>query len=144
MGNFCYEYPRPALTADCVVVGIDGNEMKILLIERGAEPFKGKWALPGGFMEMHESADECALRELKEETGISNVTVQQFYTYSAVDRDPRGRVVTVAYYVVVNIADCHVQPGDDAAKAEWFSITHLPPLAFDHKQIIEMALEKIL
>ena len=135
--QFCYRYPHPAVTADCVIFGFDGISIKVLLIERGIEPFKGKWALPGGFMNIDETADECALRELEEETGLKNVTAEQFYTFTEVNRDPRERVITVAYYSLVKLAD--VKGGDDAAAAKWFPLDEVPPLAFDHDRILRMA-----
>ncbi|MDE6007448.1 MAG: NUDIX hydrolase [Muribaculaceae bacterium] len=138
-GQFCYRYPRAAITSDSVIFGFDGNELKILLVERGVEPFKGMWALPGGFMKMDESIEQCAARELREETNISNVYLEQFEVFSRPDRDPRGRVVTVAFIALVRPSDYEVIAGDDAALAVWFSASMLPPLAFDHKEIIDKA-----
>ncbi len=138
-GNYSYKYPRPALTADCVIFGFDGNGLKLLLIERGIEPYKGYWALPGGFMKMNETIDECARRELFEETGIKNVYLEQFRVFSSVDRDPRGRVVTVAFIALVRPSDYNVVGGDDAQNAYWFESKHLPPLAFDHREIVAAA-----
>lgn len=111
----------------------------VLLIERAFEPYKGQWAFPGGFMEMEETTDECALRELQEETGITGVKVKQFHTFSRVDRDPRGRVVTVAYYTLVDVDKVRVKAGDDAKKAEWFPLQRLPALAFDHEDVLQKA-----
>ena len=98
-----YEYPRPALTVDCVVFGLDDEDLKVLLIQRDLDPFAGKWALPGGFVHMDESLEEAARRELAEEAGVSNVFLEQLYTFGDVNRDPRGRVVTVAYYALVKL-----------------------------------------
>lgn len=122
---FTYKYPRPALTADCVVITKD--EMpKVLLIQRGDEPYKGQWAFPGGFMEMDETTEQCAIRELKEETGLELSELHQIGAYSEVDRDPRGRTVTVAYLAVVD-STVVVEGQDDAAKAEWWPLTTPPP-----------------
>ena len=139
--QFTYRYPRPAVATDCVIFGYDELTIKVLLVQRGIEPYKGKWALPGGFMRMDETADECALRELKEETGLSGAKVEQFYTYTAVDRDPRERVVSIAYFALVRLSD--VRGGDDAEKAQWFSSDEIPSLAFDHDRILRMALNRL-
>lgn len=139
--KYCYEYPRPSLTADCVIFGFTGKTIKVLLVERGVEPFLGYWALPGGFMKMEETIDEAALRELREETGLSDVYLDQFRVYSRTDRDPRGRVVTVAFIALVRPEQSRILAGDDAAKAMWFEADMLPPLAFDHAEIIGDARE---
>lgn len=135
--EYTYKYPRPAVTADCVVMT---NEPlpKVLLIQRGAEPFKDAWAFPGGFMNMDETTEQCAIRELEEETGLKVSTVYQIGTYSKVGRDPRGRTITVAYIAIID-SPLEVQGRDDAAKAEWFPISNLPKLAFDHEEIISDA-----
>ena len=137
--EYTYKYPRPAVTADCVVMT---NEPlpKVLLIQRGSDPFKGAWAFPGGFMNMDETTEQCAIRELMEETGLHVSDVHQIGAYSKVDRDPRGRTVTVAYLVIVDHAIAATGQ-DDAAKAEWFPIDTLPPLAFDHKEIMQDAIK---
>lgn len=122
--KYCYKYPHPAVTTDCVIFGFDGRELQVLLIERGIEPFKGKWAFPGGFLKMDETAREGALRELKEETGIENAYIEQVNTYSDPWRDPRERVITIAHYALVRIQE--VKGGDDAAKAQWFPIDKVP------------------
>lgn len=137
--EYVYEYPRPAMTADNVIFGFDGDRLKILLVERGLEPFKGSWALPGGFMRMNESIEECARRELREETNVHDVYLEQFHVFSNPGRDPRGRVVTVAFIALVRPADHAVIGGDDASNAMWFDVEMLPPLAFDHLDIIDMA-----
>ncbi len=134
-----YKYPHPALTTDAVVFGFDGRTLHVLLIERGIEPFKGYWALPGGFMKMDETVEQCALRELEEETGMKNVYLQQFHVFSGVGRDPRERVVTVAFFALVRKSDFRLIAGDDAARASWFEADELPPLAFDHHDIIDKA-----
>jgi 8-oxo-dGTP diphosphatase len=133
-----YKYPHPAVTTDCVVFGFDGTSMKVLLVERGGEPFKGQLALPGGFLNMDETADECAVRELEEETGLKNIFVEQFHTFSGVERDPRERVLSVAYYALAPTLEVH--GGDDAASAQWYDLQEIPQLAFDHLQILQMAL----
>lgn len=135
--EYTYKYPRPAVTADCVVMT---NEPlpKVLLIQRGADPFKGAWAFPGGFMNMDETTEECAIRELEEETGLKVANVHQIGSYSKVDRDPRGRTITVAYLSIIGSPE-EVKGQDDAAHAAWFELTDLPHLAFDHYDIIKDA-----
>lgn len=140
--GYTYEYPRPAMTADCVIFGYD-NGLKVLLIERGVEPFRGMWALPGGFMKMDESIEQCARRELQEETGVSDLYMEQFKVFSSPGRDPRGRVVTTAFIALVRPSDYRVVGGDDAAFALWFDADRLPPLAFDHATIIREARERL-
>ena len=139
--KYCYKYPHPAVTTDCVIFGFDGSELQVLLIERGIEPFKGKWAFPGGFLNMDETAGEGAPRELKEETGLENAYIEQFNTYSDPGRDPRERVITIAHYALVRIQE--VKGGDDAAKAQWFPIDEVPQLAFDHDKILRDAMRKL-
>ena len=136
--EYTYKYPRPAVTADCVVMTKEAVP-KVLLIERGAEPFKGCWAFPGGFMNMDETTEKCAIRELVEETGLKVSKIQQIGAYSKVDRDPRGRTITVAYLAIVD-APIAVTGQDDAAKAQWFPIDSLPSLAFDHEDIMQDAI----
>ena len=138
---YIYEYPRPAVTADCVVITRE-NEPKVLLIQRGNEPFKGQWAFPGGFMNMDETTEQCAVRELEEETGLKVSKIRQIGAYSKVDRDPRGRTVTVAYLALIDNAE-KVKGLDDAAKAQWFSLSQLPKLAFDHEDVMADALKLI-
>lgn len=134
-----YEYPRPAVSADVLV--LDRMNRSILLIQRKNEPFAGGWALPGGFMDMDEDAETAAIRELKEETELEVTVASQIGAYSSVDRDPRGRVVTVAFFVEASESD-HVAAADDAAKVEWFPVDRLPSLAFDHDQIIKDGMDK--
>lgn len=138
---FTYKYPRPAVTTDCVIFGFDGTKLQVLLVERGAEPYKGRWAFPGGFLNIDESCEEGALRELQEETGLDGAYIEQFHTFSDPGRDPRGRVITVAYYALVRMQD--VRAGDDAAKAEWFALGNVPPLAFDHGMILSEAIKRL-
>lgn len=135
---YTYQYPRPALTADCVVITRE-EEPKVLLIQRANDPYKGCWAFPGGFMEMDETVEQCAIRELAEETGMNVTSVRQIGCYSRVDRDPRGRTITVAFLVEVD-APIQVVGLDDAAKAEWFPLNSLPQLAFDHDDILDDAI----
>lgn len=132
--SYTYKYPRPAVTADTVVITME-EDPKVLLIQRAAEPYKDCWAFPGGFMDMDEDTEQCAIRELAEETGLQVTNVKQIGAYSKVDRDPRGRTITVAYLARIAKAE-PVSGQDDAAKAEWFSINNLPPLAFDHEDIM--------
>lgn len=137
---YSYRYPRPAVTADCVVLGLmpDGSR-RLLLIQRGNDPYKGMWAFPGGFMNMDETLEQCARRELKEETGLEvEGEFVEVKSFSTVDRDPRGRTITVAFLVTVPVTE--VKGGDDAAKACWFPLEALPPLAFDHDEILKVAL----
>jgi 8-oxo-dGTP diphosphatase len=141
--SFTYEYPRPALTVDCVVFGFTGDSLQVLLIRRGIAPFSGSWALPGGFVHMEETLDQAARRELEEETHLHDVFLEQLYTFGNPNRDPRGRVVSVAYYALVR-PDQHPATGDsDAAEAAWHSLEKIPPLAFDHAEILHTALERL-
>ena len=139
--KYCYRYPHPAVTTDCVIFGFDGERLQVLLIERGIEPYKGHWAFPGGFLKMDETAEEGAKRELKEETGLENAYIQQLHTFSAPNRDPRERVITIAYYALVKIQE--VKGGDDAASARWFPLDEIPSLAFDHDYILRMATQRL-
>lgn len=135
-GSYTYEYERPMLTADCAVVNRRGE---LLLVRRGGEPFKDCWALPGGFMEMDETIEHCAVRELKEETGIETTeeALHLIGIYSTPGRDPRGRTVTAAYALYVD--DDNAAAGDDAAEVRWWPLAALPPLAFDHREIVNDA-----
>ena len=138
---YTYEYPHPSVTTDCVIFSFDGTKLNVLLVERGVEPYKGRWAFPGGFLRMDESAEAGALRELQEETGLEGAYIKQFHTFSDPGRDPRERVLTVAFYALVRMQE--VKGGDDAAKAEWFSIDDVPSLAFDHDLILRMAMKEL-
>ena len=137
--KYCYKYPRPAVTADCVILGFDKGGLSVLLVQRGSEPYKGCWAFPGGFLNMDEDAETGAKRELNEETGFVTETIEQFGTFSSVNRDPRGRVITIAFYALVQKGS--VKGGDDAADACWFPIDRIPRLAFDHDEVLNQALQ---
>lgn len=141
--SYTYKYPRPALAVDCVIFGYDNADMHILLIERGIDPYQGRWALPGGFVRIDETTEMTAIRELSEETAITDVYLEQLYTFSTLTRDPRERVVSVAYYALINIADYNVKAGDDAHKARWFKTFEMPELAFDHQFIFETAFSRL-
>jgi len=138
-----YEFPRAALTVDCVVFGLDEEELQVLLIQRDIPPFEGCWALPGGFVRVEETLDEAARRELEEEAGVWNVFLEQLFTFGEVARDPRERVVTVAYYALVRLSEHQVRAASDARTVAWFAIHDLPPLAFDHTTILEAAHERL-
>lgn len=138
---FTYEYPRPAVTTDVLVVARKPH-ISLLLIQRGNEPFIGKWALPGGFVDMDEDLPQAALRELKEETGIADVSIEQFKTYGGINRDPRHRTISVVYTAVID-KPVVVRGMDDAADAKWFELDNLPELAFDHQLIIDEAVASL-
>ncbi len=141
--GYTYEYPRPALTVDCIIFGLDKKELKVLLIKRGHEPYIGKWALPGGFVDMKEDLKSAALRELEEETGVKDVFIEQLFTFGKQGRDPRGRVVSVAYYALVNLSEHPIHASSDADDAAWYNIDELPPLAFDHEEIMDVATKRL-
>lgn len=138
-----YDYPRPALTVDCVVFGLDAEALQVLLIQRDLPPFAGQWALPGGFVQIDESLEAAARRELHEETGIKNVFLEQLFTYGDLHRDPRERVVTVAYYALVKLSDHSIQAATDARSADWFPAHKPPELAFDHDDILATAIGRL-
>jgi 8-oxo-dGTP diphosphatase len=138
-----YDYPHPAVTTDVVIFSIRDNDLKLLLIKRGGTPFKGKWALPGGFVRLDESLEEGARRELQEETGLSGVYLEQLYTFGEPQRDPRERVITVAYYALIPSEQVSLCAATDAEAVGWFDMDELPPLAFDHTKIVRMAHERL-
>lgn len=138
-----YEYPRAALTVDCVVFGLDEHDLKVLLIQRKNAPFEHAWALPGGFVRIDETIDEAARRELEEEAGVSDVYLEQLYTFGALDRDPRERVVTVAYYALAKLSEHRIRAATDALGVGWFGLDDLPRLAFDHAEIVARACERL-
>lgn len=140
---YSYEYARPALTVDCVVFGLDEDDLKLLLIQRDLEPYAGQWALPGGFVRVGESTDDAARRELAEETGLERVFLEQLYTFGSPDRDPREHIVSVAHYALVRLSDHRVQAATDARNAAWFAIDDIPKLAFDHPKILKTAHERL-
>ncbi len=138
-----YRYPHPAVTTDIVIFSIRDNQLKLLLIRRGGAPFKGRWALPGGFVQLDESLEEGARRELQEETGLSGVYLEQLYTFGEPNRDPRERVITVAYYALIPSERVSLCAATDAEAVGWFGMDELPPLAFDHREIVRMAHERL-
>jgi len=138
-----YPYARPALTVDCVLFGLDAEDLKVLLIRRKLPPFQDQWALPGGFVRVAETLDQAALRELREETGVEDVFLEQLYTFGEIDRDPRDRVVSVAYYALINLEDHPLEAGTDASQAGWFPLDPVPALAFDHRSIFTLALGRL-
>jgi 8-oxo-dGTP diphosphatase len=141
--SFTYEYARPAITVDCVVFGLDEHDLKVLLIQRKLSPFQHGWALPGGFVHIDETLDDAARRELEEEAGVSDVYLEQLYTFGALDRDPRERIVTVAYYALAKLSDHRIQAATDAMGVGWFGLDDLPKLAFDHAEIVQRAHERL-
>jgi 8-oxo-dGTP diphosphatase len=140
---YTYKYPRPAVTTDCLIFSRSGNQLYLLLIQRDSPPFEGKWAFPGGFVEIDENLDDAAYRELKEETGIVHTSLFQFKTYGEVNRDPRGRTISIVYYGFINSDNDMSKAGSDARAVKWFSVNNLPELAFDHNEIITEALDFI-
>lgn len=144
--KYCYEYPRPAVAADCLVISEENNKKEILLIKRKHDPFKDKWALPGGFMEIDETAEQAAARELEEETGVK-IEPRHFIpvsVFSAVNRDPRTRLISLSYLTHIKKSEVTANAGDDASEAEWHDLNYLPEMAFDHKDIIQSARDKKL
>jgi len=141
---YTYEYPRPSVTVDCVIFGLDDQQkVNVLLIQRKNDPFAGQWAMPGGFVDMEEDLETAALRELEEETGVRDLFIEQLFTFGAPDRDPRGRVISVAYYALVNLEHHPIQAASDARQVQWFPVNDLPELAFDHAQIFRVAVERL-
>jgi len=140
---YSYEHPHPAVTADIVVFTIRDDQLELLLIRRAQAPYKGKWALPGGFVDIDEGLDEAASRELKEETGVSDVYLEQLYTFGKPKRDPRERVITVAYYALIPSDKMQLQAATDAEAVGWFGMNELPKLAFDHADIVSMAHQRL-
>jgi 8-oxo-dGTP diphosphatase len=139
---YTYQYPRPSLTLDIILFSVNNNEISVLLIERGKYPFKGKWAFPGGFLDLDEELEAGARRELLEETGLNPGALEQFRSYGGIGRDPRGRTISVVFVKILEVEPPMPAAGDDAANAQWFSIHAVPELAFDHKLIFSEAIEK--
>jgi len=143
-GKYVYDWPRPMVSVDAAVFAFFGNKAKVLLVNRKNEPFKGKWGLPGGFVDIDEELDDAVARELAEETGLVGVRLEQIHTFGNVGRDPRGRVITVTFMGIVTEGQNKLKAGDDAAKARWFDIGKLPKdLAFDHNEVVRFAIEKL-
>jgi 8-oxo-dGTP diphosphatase len=138
--SYCYEYPRPSVSADIAVFRKESAGLQVLLIKRKNQPYQGMWAMPGGFMEIDETLEQTAVRELEEETGLRNIELKQFGTFSQMNRDPRTRVVTTVYYGIAELENSAAIGGDDAELAEWFAVGNLPEMAFDHGKIIGMIL----
>ena len=137
------EYPKPSVTTDVVLFSIINNDLKLLLVKRAVNPFRGKWALPGGFVKMEEDLEQGAKRELLEETGVEENYLEQLYTFGDPKRDPRGRVITVAYFALINAEKVSLNPATDVSEAKWFSYSKLPVLSFDHKKIVDYALQRL-
>jgi len=143
-GKYVYDWPRPMVASDVAVFGIFAGKAKLLLINRKNEPFKGKWCLPGGFVDMDEELGDASARELAEETGLVAVPLEQIHTFGGVGRDPRGRVITVTFMAVVTKGQNKIKAGDDAAKARWFDIEKLPKdLGFDHNEVVRFAIKRL-
>jgi 8-oxo-dGTP diphosphatase len=143
-GKYIYDWPRPMVTVDTVVFVFFKGKVKVLLIKRGNEPFKGKWALPGGFVGIDEELEVAAERELAEETGLVNVPLEQLHTFGRCGRDPRGRQVTIAFMGIAKEGLDTIKAGDDAAGVQWFDIEKLPKdMAFDHNEIAEFGIKKL-
>ena len=143
-GKYVYDWPRPMVTVDAVVFAVADETIKLLLIKRGHEPFKGQWAIPGGFIGIDEELDDAVARELQEETGLTGVRLEQMHTFGTVGRDPRGRQITVVYMGIIKDGFDRIKAGDDAAMAQWFDIDDLPAnMAFDHNEVAKFAIEKL-
>jgi 8-oxo-dGTP diphosphatase len=140
---YTYDYPRPSVTTDCVVFTRANDQLKVLLIQRASDPFKGMYAFPGGFLEMDEEPEDVARRELEEETGLKINEVIQIGAFGKVDRDPRGRTISIAFLCFINEAGA-IKAASDAKEARWFNWADLPELAFDHKKIFSEAVEKFV
>lgn len=141
--SYTYKHPHPAVTVDGVVFGFDDADMKLLLIQRKVDPFKGKWALPGGFVRPDEDLEEAVRREVADETGITRLYLEQLFSFGDPKRDPRERVISVAYYALVKLADHQLRAASDAVDVAWFPVAELPKLAFDHEKIAEVALRRL-
>lgn len=140
---YCYEYPRPAVAVDIVLFCRVGSEVEVLLIKRARDPFKGRWAFPGGFVDVDESLEDAAARELIEETGLSGINLEQIGAFGDPGRDPRGHTVSIIFSAVLDTR-VHARAADDAADAKWHSAPGPPRLAFDHKKILGVAMQRIV
>jgi 8-oxo-dGTP diphosphatase len=142
-GKYVYDWPRPMVTVDAAVFAFFGKKAKLLLINRGNQPFKGQWALPGGFIEINEELEDAVVRELREETGLVDVPLEQMHTFGNVGRDPRGRQITIVFMGVLDKRPPEIKGGDDAAKAKWLDIEKLPKnMAFDHNEVAKFAIAR--
>ena len=137
------DYQKPSVTVDIIIFTIKGREIKVLLVKRSLEPFKDMWAIPGGFIHINESLEEATKRELEEETGVKDVYLEQLYSFGDPGRDPRGRVITVSYFALINSEKIKLKATTDVSEASWFSIKTLPKLAFDHKKILDYAIKRL-
>ena len=143
-GKYVYEWPRPMVTTDAVIFAVTADTIKLLLIKRGHDPYKGKWAIPGGFINIDEELEDAAARELQEETGLTGIHLEQMHTVGTCGRDPRGRQITVVYMGIIKEGLDRIKAGDDAAMVQWFDINNLPPdMAFDHNVVAHFAIEKL-
>ena len=143
-GKYVYDWPRAMVTTDAVVFTYSGNSAKVLLINRGKEPYKGQWALPGGFVEIDEELEDAVVRELAEETGLTGIRLEQMHTFGTIGRDPRGRQITIVFMGIVTEEQTGIKAGDDAAQAQWFDIEELPSnMAFDHNEVVRFAIAKL-
>jgi 8-oxo-dGTP diphosphatase len=143
-GKYIYDWPRPMVTVDAAVFTQSDGRTRVLLINRGNEPFKGKWAMPGGFVNMDEELEDAVVRELEEETGVTGVHLVQMRTFGTVGRDPRGRQITIVFMGIAAGNQTKLQAGDDAAQAEWFDIDELPEdMAFDHNDVLKFAIGRL-
>jgi len=136
-------FKKPLVAVDMVIFTIKDDALKVILVKRAIPPFKGKWAIPGGFVKINESLEEAAKRELMEEAGVDEVYLEQLYTFGEPKRDPRGRVISVSYFALVNSSGINLKASTDATEAEFFSAYNLPELAFDHEKILKYALQRL-
>jgi 8-oxo-dGTP diphosphatase len=143
MTSYIYDYPRPAMTVDAAIFRKQAGSWQVLLIQRGGEPFKGMWALPGGFVEMDETLEEAVVRELKEETGLEGIHLEQLHTFSAINRDPRHRTISTIFWGIATLEQSKAVAGDDASEVKWFEIDRLSEMAFDHAEVMSYAVKKL-